>query len=296
MLHQKSLYGRIGKPYSLINIFGGLNHQVQWGGEQKIKTGGEFDYYPSSLNAYFYVVTVLKNRTYISNDPNASLHDKENQYGNHLGSIDFQVKIENEIFSSTLYRQTAYETGRAFALVTVDDGLTGFSLLLKNWAILKSINIEYLNTTNQGQYVSNLGKLFNVKDPHYPEIEGYFNSGRRYPSWSYLNNSLGTPQIILDNQSKQGGDLYYTYNSVNSMYFSTKGEVKKIRWSTRLIYSVHSYPFLPENKRLTQTSGLISLEKNITLNSNLGVSYSFDKGQRINNSQGIMIFYKIKLN
>jgi hypothetical protein len=241
-------------------------------------------------------VTVLKNRTYFGNDINASLHDKENQYGNHLGSIDFQIKIENENFLSSIYRQTAYETGRVFSLVTVDDGLTGFSLTFKKMEFVKSINIEYLNTTNQGQYISKIGKLFNVKDPHFPEIEGYLNSGRRYPSWSYLNNSLGTPQIILDSQSKQGGDLFYTYNSVNSIYISALGKINTIKWKTMFSYSIHSYPFLPSEKYLNQTSALISFEKKISSNSNLGLKYSIDYGNRINNSQGIMIFYKIKLN
>jgi hypothetical protein len=62
MLHQKSLYGRLGKPTSFISIYGGLNHQVSWGGEQKVKTGGPIDYYPSGLNTYFYVVSLLKDR------------------------------------------------------------------------------------------------------------------------------------------------------------------------------------------------------------------------------------------
>ncbi len=45
-LHQKTLYGRIGKPNSFINVFGGINHNVSWGGESRVKTGGEYDHYP----------------------------------------------------------------------------------------------------------------------------------------------------------------------------------------------------------------------------------------------------------
>ena len=32
MLHQKALYGRFGKPHWRIKLYGGINHQVVWGG------------------------------------------------------------------------------------------------------------------------------------------------------------------------------------------------------------------------------------------------------------------------
>ena len=34
-LHQKSLYGRIGKPNWPIKFYGGFNHQAQWGGSKR---------------------------------------------------------------------------------------------------------------------------------------------------------------------------------------------------------------------------------------------------------------------
>ncbi len=32
LLHQKALYGRVGKPHWRLKLFGGINHQVMWGG------------------------------------------------------------------------------------------------------------------------------------------------------------------------------------------------------------------------------------------------------------------------
>ena len=34
-LHQKSLYGRFGKPEWKLKLYGGFNHQVLWGNEKK---------------------------------------------------------------------------------------------------------------------------------------------------------------------------------------------------------------------------------------------------------------------
>jgi len=39
-LHQKSFYGRLGKPNWLFKFYGGFNHQVQWGGTLKYADPG----------------------------------------------------------------------------------------------------------------------------------------------------------------------------------------------------------------------------------------------------------------
>jgi hypothetical protein len=51
-LHQKTLYGRIGRRNALINLFGGVNHQVMWGG--KSRDGSTT--FGTGLNTFFYVM------------------------------------------------------------------------------------------------------------------------------------------------------------------------------------------------------------------------------------------------
>ena len=130
-LHQKSLYGRIGKTSSRFSVFGGLNHNATWGGEAKVKTGGEFDIYPSGLNTYFYVVTLLKDRTIVKIDTNSTFDDTQGFYGNHMGSFDMAIKYQPSWGEILLYKQTAYETGRALSLAQFNDGLVGLSIKLK---------------------------------------------------------------------------------------------------------------------------------------------------------------------
>ena len=72
-LHQKSLYGRFGKPAWRLKLYGGFNHQVVWGHEQDYYTE---DYTLTPIETYFYVITGKKyTNGYI----------QEERQGNHLG-------------------------------------------------------------------------------------------------------------------------------------------------------------------------------------------------------------------
>ncbi len=81
-LHQKSFYGRFGKPSWKLKFYGGFNHQVVWGNEQDYYTN---DYTLSPIETYFYVITGKR----------YSVTDifKQERQGNHLGSIDLRLGI-----------------------------------------------------------------------------------------------------------------------------------------------------------------------------------------------------------
>ncbi len=302
MLHQKSLYGRLGKPNSFINIFGGLNHQVSWGGELNQKTGGPFDFYPSSLNAYFYVITLLKDRTIVAVDANTSWDDANNQYGNHLGSIDLALKLQPNWGTLLIYKQTAYETGRVFSLSTINDGIWGLSIKSKKNRIVQKITLEYVYTANQGLYVSKISKLLNLKDSHYPENENYFNNGAR-GGFSYLGKAIGTPVIIIDSESRLGGGYTFRRNGVKSIFIAISGELpKKITWFGRATISQHGYIESGENypssryfNFIPQFSSQLGFGKSITEQLSLQTSLGYDRGEILHNSIGIQIAAKYQL-
>jgi hypothetical protein len=303
MLHQKSLYGRLGKPTSFISIFGGLNHQVSWGGEAKKKTGGPFDYYPSGLNTYFYVVTLSKNRELVAIDSLSTEDDTNNQYGNHLGSIDLALKLQAFNIELLFYKQTAYETGRVFSLTTADDGITGISFKRKKKGIVEGIVFEHLYTQNQGLYISAIGKFFDAKDPHFPEQESYFNNGGR-GGWVYQEKGIGTPLIVIDSESQQGGSTYNFYlNAVRSNYVGIMGTLPSdIHYVLRVSQSFHGYiagtikepnkRFVPE---IPQFSSSLSLQKNVLGKINLQAQIGYDHGQRVTDTMGMSIGVKYLL-
>jgi hypothetical protein len=296
MLHQKSLYGRLGKPNSLISIFGGLNHQVSWGGEQNVKTGGVFDVYPSSLGAYFYVVTLLKNRDIVPIDTNTSSDDANNQYGNHLGSIDLAVKLQPNWGAILIYKQTAYETGRVFSLVTVNDGIWGISIKQKEKRFLQNFTIEYVYTANQGLYMSGISKLLSFKDPHYPEIESYFNNGAR-GGYAYLGKSIGTPMIIIDSESRFGGEYTFRRNGVKSLFIAISGQLpKKFTWVCRTSLSQHgniingeNYPASRYFRFIPQFSTQLGIEKSHSKKLSWNIGLGYDQGEILANTLGIRL-------
>ena len=91
LLHHKALYGRVGKPGWRIKLYGGINHQVMWGGDTKRLPGGVIknNHLPSRFSDYIDVVTAssLGNRTDVDTN-RISTFDHENRIGNHLGSVD----------------------------------------------------------------------------------------------------------------------------------------------------------------------------------------------------------------
>jgi hypothetical protein len=302
-LHQKSLYGRMGKSNSLINIYGGINHQVSWGGEQNIKTNGSFDYFPSSLKAYFYVITLLKDRTLIKVDEKTSWDDANNQYGNHLGSIDFAVKLNLNLGSILLYKQTAYETGRIFSLVTADDGILGLSVKFKRKGLIEGFAFENLHTNNQGLYRSAAAKLFGLQDPHYPEYENYFNNHAR-GGWVYYKKSIGTPLIIVNSESQINGSSYsFKRNAVNSFYLIVYGHLKNdLTWMLKGSKSTHgfiedgsNYPYSRYISSVNQFSSLIKLEKTFRKNIGVSVQLAVDSGKELKNTIGLAFSARYQL-
>jgi hypothetical protein len=298
-LHQKTLYGRLGKINSTINLFGGINHNVDWGGESKVKKGGDFDYYPSGLNTYFYVVTVLKDRTIIATDPNSSWDDLGYQFGNHLGSIDLALKFQNNYFDLLLYRQSMYETGRIASLAIINDGLNGISLKLKKNNLVKNIGLEYLYTANQGNYTSGISSYLGIIDSHKIEIETYMNNGAR-GSWKYWNKTLGTPIFILESDR---GPKYTGKNfgltAIKSFHFYVSGEVTKtLFWQIRTSLGSyasarnHLMPRLAKEDFISQNSVYLGLEKKINQRIQSKINFSFDSGKMIRNSSGFSLSVK----
>jgi hypothetical protein len=292
-LHQKTLYGRIGKPKSKINLFAGINHNVSWGGEAKNKSGGAFDYSPSGITTYFYVVTVLKDRSILPADPNSTSDDLGYQFGNHLGSIDLAIKFQNNHFETILYRQSMYETGRIVSLTQINDGLSGVSINIKKSSYLKNIGVEYLYTANQGNYTSGISEFLGIKDPHLIEIEGYQNNRSR-GSWKYWNKSLGTPLFILDRESIQGGGNYFTLNAIKSLHVFLAGQINNsTNWKFRFSRSLYSSPRnhlsrrIQDSEFLKQVSINLLFEKRFSNRLNSKFQLGYDKGERIENAVGL---------
>ena len=296
LLHQKTLYGRIGRRNALINLFGGVNHQVMWSGVSRDGTT-----WGTGLNTFYYVVTTSKDRETIKEDPNAPATEWGYQYGAHLGSIDFLLKVQPEWGTVSIYKQTAWETGRIVKLITANDGITGISMHLNRTKLLQRIIFEYIYTANQGHYYSGLAKLLGMKDPHADEYEDNFNG--THGGWHYMDRGIGTPFIVYDMESKSRNGYDFTLNAVKAYYMGLQGQFpNNLYWQLRVAYSLHTYPRFPGfpirdyNGFIPQTSLGLQVSKNVFENLNFQAEIGYDQGERLTNTLGMKLGVKYLIN
>lgn len=251
-LHQKSLYGRIGRPNSKIKLYGGVLHHAQWGGIPKYGipdwdtryVNGKF---PTGWYVYRNILLPFSNP---SNDslvnPNTSPYDYENRYGNHLGQIDMGGELTLKKARMLFYKQIIFETGQTFSSLTnIDDGLYGISITSLNpESKVNKLVLEFVHTTNQGLYRSGLLRLIGFEGKHYGRNQNfYFNHGQYYEGWSYNGLTIGSPFLIpnpdIRYENKDNGliQLYANNNNIKAGYIGMTNKLNTIRLESRLSLS-----------------------------------------------------------
>lgn len=195
LLHQKSLYVRLGKPAWKIKLIAGINHQAQWGGKPTVPyydeiSGQTIEKYDVSFQNYLRVLTGVSigEQTKLEWDEVTGLPANEagNRVGNHVGSIDLGTQFEIGKFTVLVYRQSIFEDGSLFYLSNISDGLTGMGISGPNKF---KFTIEYLNTKNQG------GPIYYGNIPELRGVDNYFNNSVYRDSWTYKGKVIGVPLL-----------------------------------------------------------------------------------------------------
>jgi hypothetical protein len=291
-LHQKWLYARVGKPNWKIRIYTGFNHQVQWGGRNKVPqydpNGLVIDKLPLDLEAYLHVISGISvNKGDDGTETGRPLNEEWNRIGNHLGTIDIGAEISFKYFDLLLYRQNIYEDGSLFYLNNIQDGLLGISFKRKNTKNgISALIIEYLNTTSQGGQ--------NESTNNTPQLRGrdnYFNNSTYRNGWSYKDlTPLGTPFIpnsytILMTLPKIP-QIFTSNNLVKAIYCSLQGRYGNTIWTLKYALSKNYGTYnLPYDSIIQNTYFLSILKpyKKISLSS----SVALDKGKLFKNTFGL---------
>lgn len=224
-LHQKALYGRLGKPNWPVKFYAGMNHQVQWAGrsdvitnENQIKNGR----FPTGLGNYVNAIfgTSLAARGDNIDTTIYSKGDRGNRVGNHLGTVDLGFEITNKRFSLFFYRQSIYEDGSLYYLSNIADGLNGIRYQNRRPATgrfhIDRVVGEFLYTLSQG------GAIFGDRDQD-RGADNYFNHSQYRDGWSYLGRTLGTPFITPTDDTRS--DLPRS-QVVERYFFSNNNRVK----------------------------------------------------------------------
>jgi hypothetical protein len=251
-LHQKSLYGRIGRPNSKIKLYGGILHHAQWGGTPKYGIpewdtryiNGKF---PTGWYVYRNILMPFSNPSKDpSVNPNTSPYDYENRYGNHLGQIDIGGELNLKSLKMLFYKQIIFETGQTFSSLTnIDDGLYGISISsLKPESKINKVVFEFLHTTNQGLYRSGLLRLVGFQGKHFGRNQNfYFNHGQYFEGWSYNGLTIGSPFLIpnpdIRYENKDNGliQLYANNNNIKAGYIGMNNKLNTILLESRMSFS-----------------------------------------------------------
>ncbi|MFD1144943.1 capsule assembly Wzi family protein [Larkinella insperata] len=299
-LHQKALYGRIGKPNWKVKFYGGILHNVQWGGRSRYLGAGSSvnGQLPSSFRDFLHVI--------ISKQPSqtsqVSFHDRVNQFGNHVGSLDIGAEIKSKPLTVLLYHQHPFEDKSGIALMNLPDGLYGIqfkrrSITSKYAFKINKLLIEYLTTMNQS------GHTMETKYAQYQGIDDYFNNFQYKDGWTHSGSILGTPFISRQQevesiwQNRPGKyRLTVVNNRVKVFYLGMEGELgSNLSFQTRLSlsqnYGTYRNPF---GRSVNQFSGVASLlwNTNWLRGTELISSVSLDNGNLYKNSLGVWISFK----
>ena len=291
-LHQKSLYTKIGKPTSQLKLFGGFNHQVQWGG----KTYGDIGTVnnktlPGSFSDYLLVVT----GSLFGKKGGGNAFDSTNRVGNHLGTLDIGAEFEFRRSTLSIYRQSLYDDGSLARKKTnnIADGLQGIVLKFlypereKGRLSLKKVLFEFLYTKSQG------GSTFDFEGGIFGR-DNYFNHQQYFDGWSYKRRIIGTPFITnyrdTNNSDDYNSNEIANNNRVVVYHFGFEGYFgEKLHFLSKLSYSLNygTYGF-PYESVPKQFSGLLQVDGQIGLWEGLewNAAIALDQGQLYTNTLG----------
>jgi len=290
--NQISLYGRLGKPGWKVKLYGGLNHQVMWGNEDKIfKNFGL-----SNFQDFFYAVTA---KSYYSVENNIL----KSRVGDSRGSIDqgLEISLKNSLISG--YHQFFYDAGALAYLANIKDGLWGINIKNKanrdfhfSW---KKFLIEFLYSKSQGGEPNS--------KPHGASAEDYYNHGLYMQGWTYLDENIGNPFFTSKKYIRNGlPQTYWEYfPNTRIMAFHTGAEFTFAQWNcktllswsanygtwftapaTRLYESEIQYNPPPYFPKVDQFSGYLEANRSLKNGYSIGFALAADKGELLNNSVG----------
>lgn len=276
-LHHKSIYLKLGKKSHILNLFAGFNHQVMWGGEDKIFSGGL-----KRSEAYRYVVL---------GKPWAA-----SRVGNHFGTIDIGMQLQGKAWTAFLYRQSIYEDGSIANLSNIADGLNGLRLKRNNRQYdgfqLNTVLLEYVYTKYQG------GNVFDFITGTFGR-DNYFNHYVYSQGWSYKGRTFGTPLIapqhLMRDELKSSPNLFTANNRLIAFHAAIEGSFNKATFLLKASHSINSGTYnKPFSSSIKQTSLLARIETPLMFinESYLNLSLGTDFGHFYPNNTAILIGWR----
>nr|WP_295926916.1 capsule assembly Wzi family protein [uncultured Dyadobacter sp.] len=278
-LHHKSLYLKLGRKNHKLNFYAGFNHQVMWGGEDKIFSGGL-----KRSDAYEYVVF--------------GKPWQGSRVGNHFGTIDLAIEWKGSKWNTFLYRQNIYEDGSLSNLSNIADGLNGLrfkrrSAPNRNSGVsLNTLLMEFVYTKNQG------GAIFDFQTGVFGQ-DNYFNHYVYNQGWSYKGRTMGTPlispQTAFRNELTYQGPEFTTNNKIMAYHLAAELSWHKLNFLLKGTYSLNSGTYRkPFDPALHQASFIVRAESPLSakFNDYISLNFAADIGKLYPNNLALMVSWR----
>jgi len=288
--HQKSLYGRLGKPSWRVKFYAGFNHQVMWGSEDKIF----LNFGLSKLETFKYILT---GKAY------GDLGTPNSKVGNHVGSIDqgIEFKFKNSLLTG--YHQFFYDAGALYHFANATDGIWGASL--KNTKKVnanfywKKFLLEIISSKSQGGEPDS--------KPRPSGAEDYYNNWEYLYGWAYLEANIGNPLFTTKKYIRTGlpkiQSQYFNNNRIIALH--TGAEFSYSQWQFKTLFTwssnygtyatspatrgdngVIEYHNPPYFGQVNQFSGYFEASRPLKNGYSLSFALAADQGKLLNNSVG----------
>lgn len=299
--HESSFFLKLGKPNWKVNLYGGINHEVVWGGDKLIF---QDQYNLNGIEALYHVITGKKYKGVAD----------ISKIGNHLGSIDLGAKFDLHKVDLMFYRQHFYDKGAIAYLANFMDGLNGISLVNKgsvNGSHWKKILFEVFYSKNQA------GEEGSKRTPSGPEY--YYNHAVYSTGYSYKGFGLGSPLITPARYARSGlpNDPlnYFINNRVLAFHTGVEGIFRGFTYQAKLTYSSNWGEYRTSNvgywfngkryervsehgifEKVNQFSSFLEVNRELKRGVSVGVASAVDQGRLFNNSVGGFLTLKKKWN
>jgi hypothetical protein len=306
---ENSVYIRLGKPDWRLKLYGGINHEVFSGNEDKIFGSG---WTLSPIKSLFYAAI---GKTYSPPKDAVKFDALTSKVGNHIGSVDIGADYEFEDIKLSAYRQNLYDVGAISKLANIADGINGISLTNKNYAKNESgwhkFLFEFIYTKDQAGKIDS--KVTNSGD------EDYYNNYVYTEGWSYKGLNLGNPLLTTSEYTRAGlaafpGD-YFINNRIMAFHTGLEGSLNHIDFTVKATYSVnygtygtsvegHNLAYYKGNitppvglfGQVEQFSGYLEAGKTSDKGLFIGAAVAMDLGGLYYNSVGLQLRLKKTFN
>lgn len=177
LLHEKYFYIRLFSPDAPVRLYGGLIHNVVWGGVHPVAG-------PLATSAIDFF------RVAFAQAGDDLQFEAENSLGNTVAAYDTQVELDLSGLDVSLYREFYIETGAALLFRNAQDGLWGLRLTFDRPAgPFEAVLWEHVNTKKQSRRKG-------TSDTRGRDT--YYNNALYRDGWTYRGRTIGVPLIRTD--------------------------------------------------------------------------------------------------